>query len=173
MPLPIVSLKSHAKWKKTTIGWFFGFKLHLVINHHAEIVAFKLTTDNMDDRKTVPEMIEGMKGKAFADRGDISEKLAHTLMQKGIHLFTKVKKKMKNKWITLVDKLMLKKRAMIESVNHLLKSSCQIEHHRHRSRWKFLSNLMAGLANYCLNPSKPRLFFSKTEIEAAKLLEYF
>ncbi|WP_445082239.1 transposase, partial [Candidatus Protochlamydia sp. R18] len=68
----------------------------------------------------------------------ISEKLTHTLMQKGIHLFTKVKKKMKNKLIALVDKLMLKKRAMIESVNNLLKNSCQIEHHRHRSRWNFL-----------------------------------
>ncbi|WP_148300598.1 transposase, partial [Candidatus Protochlamydia sp. R18] len=96
MPLPIVSLKSHAKWGKTTIVWFFGFKLHLVINHRAEIVAFKLTTGNMDDRKPVPEMIEGMKGKAFVDRGYISEKLTNTLMQKGIHLFTKVKKKMKN-----------------------------------------------------------------------------
>ncbi|WP_181679056.1 transposase [Candidatus Protochlamydia amoebophila] len=61
-----------------------------------------------------------MKGKTFADRGSISEKLAHTLMQKGIHLFAKVKK-MKNQWIMLVDKLMLKKRAMIESVNYLLK----------------------------------------------------
>ncbi|WP_162180821.1 IS982 family transposase [Candidatus Protochlamydia amoebophila] len=172
MPLHIVSLKSHAKWGKTTIGWFFGFKLHLVINHHAEIVAFKLTTGNIDDRKPVPETIQGVKGKAFADRGYISEKLTNTLMQKGIHLFTKVKK-MKKQWITLVNKLMLKKRAMIESVNHLLKSSCQIEHHRHRSRWNFLSNLMAGLANYCLNPSKPRQFFSNTEIEAAKLLEYF
>ncbi|WP_162180830.1 IS982 family transposase [Candidatus Protochlamydia amoebophila] len=166
MPFPIVSLKSQAKWVKTTIGWFFGFKLHLVINHHAEIVTFNLTTDNPDDRKPVPEMVEGMKGKAFADKGFIAEKLTHTLMQKGIHLFPKVKKKMKNQWITLVDKLMLKKRAMIESVNHLLKSSCQIEHHRHRSRWNFLSNLMAGRANYCLNPSKPRLFFSNTEIEA-------
>ncbi|WP_275935649.1 transposase, partial [Candidatus Protochlamydia sp. W-9] len=73
--------------------------------------------------------------------------------------------KMKNQWITLVDKLMLKKRAMIESVNHLLKSNCQIEQHRYRSRWNFLSHLMAGLANYCLNPSKSRLFFSNTEIE--------
>ncbi|MBS4162997.1 hypothetical protein PRO82_000278 [Candidatus Protochlamydia amoebophila] len=68
---------------------------------------------------------------------------------------------------------MLKKRAIIESVNNLLKNSCQIEHYRHRSRWNFLSNLMAGLANYCLNPFKSRLFFSNTEIEAAKLLEYF
>ncbi|WP_445082252.1 transposase [Candidatus Protochlamydia sp. R18] len=58
-------------------------------------------------------------------------KLTNTLMQKEIHLFTKVKKKMKNKLITLVDKLMLKKRAIIESANNLLKSSCQIEHHGH------------------------------------------
>ncbi|WP_213105148.1 transposase [Candidatus Protochlamydia amoebophila] len=96
VPLPIVSLKSHAKWGKTTVGCFFGFKLHLVINHHAEIVAFKLTTGKLDDRKPVPEMVEEMKGKAFADRGDISEKPTYILMQKGIHLFTKVKKKMKN-----------------------------------------------------------------------------
>ncbi|WP_181679026.1 transposase [Candidatus Protochlamydia amoebophila] len=93
-----------------------------------------MTTGNSDDRKLVPEMVEGMKGKAFADRGYISEKLTHTLMQKRMHLFTKVKKKMKNKLIALVDKLMLKKRAIIESVNNLLKNSCQIEHHRHRSR---------------------------------------
>ncbi len=96
MPLPIESLKRHAKWGKTTIGWFFGFKLHLVINHQAEIVAFKLTTGNRGDHKTVPEMIGGIKEKAFADREDISEKLTYTLMQKGIHLFTKVKKEMKN-----------------------------------------------------------------------------
>ncbi|WP_425306197.1 transposase [Candidatus Protochlamydia amoebophila] len=75
--------------------------------------------------------------------------------------------------ITLVDKLMLKKGVMIESVNKLLKSSCQLEHHRHRNRWNFLSNLVASLANYCLNPFKPRLFFSNTVIEIAKILEYF
>ncbi|WP_042279335.1 transposase [Candidatus Protochlamydia sp. R18] len=97
----------------------------------------------------------------------MSVKLTNTLMQKGIQLFTKVKKKMKNKLITLVDKLMLKKRAMIESVNNLLKSSCQIEHHRLRNRWNFLSNLMAGLANYCLNPFQPRRSF---QIQKSKLL---
>lgn len=164
--------KDQAKWGKTTIGWFFGFKLHLVINHHAEIVAFRLTNGNIDDRKPIPEMTKGMKGKAFADRGYISEKLSNDLMKNGIHLFTKVKKNMKNKLMALVDKLMLKKRAIIESVNNLLKSSCQIEHHRHRSRWNFLSNLMAGIAVYCLNPCKPRLFFSNKEIEAVELLEY-
>ncbi|MBS4162953.1 hypothetical protein PRO82_000233 [Candidatus Protochlamydia amoebophila] len=62
---------------------------------------------------------------------------------------------------------------MIESVNHLLKNSCQIEYHRHPSRWNFLSNLMVGFANYCSNLSKLRLLFSNTEIESASLLEYF
>ncbi|MBS4164572.1 hypothetical protein PRO82_001902 [Candidatus Protochlamydia amoebophila] len=78
VPLPIISLKSHAKWGKTTISWFFGFKFHFVINHHAEIVAFKLTTGKLDDRKLVPGVVEGIKGKTFADRRSISEKLTHT-----------------------------------------------------------------------------------------------
>jgi DDE family transposase len=166
------TFKEHAKWGKTTVGWFFGFKLHLVINTEAEIVAFKLTSGNVDDRKPVPEMLQGMQGKGFADRGYISEKLSKTLLKNGFQLFTKLKKNMKNKLISLVDKIMLRKRALIESVNNLLKNSCQIEHHRHRSRWNFLSNLMAGIANYCLNPNKPRLFFSKQEIQQTLLLEY-
>ncbi len=86
------TFKKQAQWGKTTTGWFFGFKLHLVINHHAEIVAFKLTSGNIDDRKPVPDMIKGMKGKAFADRGYISEKLTQTLMKNDIHLFTKIKR---------------------------------------------------------------------------------
>lgn len=165
------TFKEQAKWGKTTVGWFFGFKLHLVINTQAEIVTFKLTAGNIDDRKPVPEMLQGMQGKGFGDRGYISEKLFQTLMKNGFQLFTKVKKNMKNKLISLTDKIMLRKRALIESVNNLLKSSCQIEHHRHRSHWNFLSNLMAGIATYCLNPNKPRLFFSKQEIQQTLLLE--
>ncbi|MBS4169207.1 hypothetical protein PARA125_001864 [Parachlamydia sp. AcF125] len=92
--------KEQAKWGKTIIGWFFGFKLHLVINHHAEIVVFKLTSGNIDDRKLVPDMVKGLKGKAFTDRGYISEKLVNALLKTGIQLFTKVKKKMRNKLIT-------------------------------------------------------------------------
>ncbi len=105
--------------------------------------------------------LKGMKGKAFADRGYISEKLTQTLMKNDIHFLQKIKKNMKNKLFSLMNKLMLKKRAIIESVNHLLKSSCQIEHHHHRSPWNFLSNLMSGLASYCLYPNKPRLFFQR------------
>ncbi len=146
------------------------FKLHLVINHQAEIVAFRLTAGNIDDRKPVPEMVTGMYGKAFADRGYISEKLSNHLITKNIQLITKVKKNMKNKLILLIDKIMLRKRAIIESVINILKSGCQIEHQRHRSRYNFLSNLMAGLAAYCLNPNKPRLFFNRKEIEQTMLL---
>ena len=164
------TFKDQAKWGKTTTGWFFGFKLHLVINHQAEIVAFRLTSGNIDDRKPVPEMVKGMQGKAFADRGYLSQKLTKTLIKEGIHLFTKVKKNMKNKLISLIDKLMLRKRAIIESVCNLLKSSCQIEHHRHRSRWNFLSNLMAAVATYCLNPNKPRFILLKSGNSACEAL---
>ena len=165
------TFKGMAKWGKTTIGWFFGFKLHLVINHHAEIVAFRLTSGNVNDRVPVPQMLKGMSGKAYADKGYIGEKLFKILIENGILLFTKLKKNMKNKLMPLWDKIMLRKRALIESVINLLKTSCQIEHHRHRSRWNFLSHLLSGLGAYCLKPDKPRLFFAKKELEQIHLLE--
>lgn len=164
------TFKGMARWGKTTVGWFFGFKLHLVINHHAEIVAFKLTAGNVDDRHPVPELMKGKRGTAFGDRGYISEKLFKILIENGILLVTKLKKKMKNKLMSLWDKMMLRKRGLIESVNNLLKTSCQIEHHRHRSRWNFLSNLLSGLAVYCLRPDKPRLYFNDEELKQIRLL---
>lgn len=120
----------------------------------------------MDDRVPVPGLFKGIQGKGFGDRGYISRKLFEILFKQGILLFTKLKRNMKNKFMSLWDKILLRKRALIESVNNLLKNSCQIEHHRHRSRWNFLSNLLSGLAAYCLRPDKPRLFFSKQEVEA-------
>jgi hypothetical protein len=145
-------------------------QLHLIINHHAEIVAFRLTSGNIDDRKPVPGMAKDLKGKLFADRGYISQALSNKLMRKGILLVTRLKKNMKNKLMSLWDKMMLRKRALIESVHNLLKNDCQIEHHRHRSKWNFLSNLLSGLAVYCLNPDKPRLYFQKEELDQIRLL---
>ena len=166
------TFKQKAKWVKTSTGWFFGFKLHLVINHHAEIVAFRLTSGNVDDRIPVPGLFKGIQGKGFGDRGYISQKLFEVLFKQGILLFTKLKRNMKNTFMSLWDKILLRKRALIESVNNLLKNSCQIEHHQHRSRWNFLSNLLSGLAAYCLRPNKPRLFFSKQEVEQLRRIEY-
>ena len=167
------TFKTSARWGKTTTGWFFGFKLHLIINQYAEIVDFRITKGNVDDRKPVPNMTMGKRGKIFGDRGYVSEKLRSELARKGILLITKLKRKMKNKLITVYDKLMLRKRALIESVNNLLKSNCQIEHHRHRSQWNFLSNLLAGLGAYCINPNKPRLHFPTEEIKEFDSLAQF
>ena len=143
-----------------------------MINHQAEIIAFRITGANIDDRKPVPSMMKGKKGKAFADKGYISKKLIINLLKEGIHLMTKVKKNMKNQLLSLYDKCLLRKRAIIESVNNLLKNHHQIEHHRHRSPWNFLSNLLSGIAAYCLNPKKPRLFFSKKELNRISLLTH-
>ena len=165
------TFKGIAKWGKTTVGWFFGFKLHLVINHRSEILAFKITSGNVNDRVPVPELFKNMKGKAYADKGYVGEKLFNTLKENGVLLFTKIQKNMKNKLMPLWDKLMLRKRALIESVINLLKTSCQIEHHRHRSRWNFLSHLLSGLGAYCLSPDKPRLFFPQKELDALQLLK--
>ena len=165
------TFKGAAKWGKTTVGWFFGFKLHLVINHHAEIVEFKLTSGNVDDRVPVPQMLKGRKGAAYGDKGYIGRKLFKILIKHGIVFFTKLKKNMKNQLMPLWNKMMLRKRALIESVINLLKTNCQIEHHRHRSRWNFLSHLLAGLGAYCLRPDKPRLFFPQSELAKMRLLE--
>jgi hypothetical protein len=160
------TFKKQAAWGKTTTGYFFGFKLHLVINHHAEIIAFRVTSGNVDDRKPVPEMLKGKHGKGFADRGYISEKLCEKLAKQGVIFMAKTKRNMKKSLLSLHDKYLLRRRAIIESVNNLLKNHHQIEHHRHRSPWNFLSNLLSGITAYCLNPNKPRLFFSKEDLIA-------
>src|SRR5690625_2060310 len=126
------TFRGMAKWGKTSTGWFFGFKLHLVINHQSEIVAFRLTRGNVDDRVPVPGMLKGKKGSAYADKGYLGKRLFNILFRQGMSLFTKVKKNMKNKFMNLFDKFLLRKRAIIESVINLLKMDCQIEHHRHR-----------------------------------------
>ena len=82
----------------------------------------------MDDRKPVAEMSEGLWGKLFGDRGYVSSDLFQKLYDKGLELISKSKKNMKNRLVKLMDKILLRKRALIESVNDQLKNICQIEH---------------------------------------------
>lgn len=152
-----------AKRGKTSTGWFFGFKLHLVINERGEILAFMLTTGNVDDRKPVSTLAKDLFGKLFGDKGYLSSKLFDELWEKGVQLITRLRKVMHNKLMSLWDKLLLRKRGLIESVHHKLKNSCQIEHHRHRSPWNFLVNLLSGLVAYCEEPKKPTLRMKKAE----------
>jgi len=146
-----------AQKAKSTVGWFFGFKLHLVINDKGELMAFQLTAGNVDDRKPVPNLVKTLIGKLVGDKGYISQKLFDALLQHGLQLVTKIKKNMKNRLLTLWDKFLLRKRAVIESVNDQLKNISQIEHSRHRSIWNFLANILAALIAYMLQPKKPSI----------------
>ena len=141
------------------MGWFYGFKLHLIINDKGEILSFCLTSGNVDDRNeaVMDSLTKEIFGKLFADRGYISQKLFEKLLEKDITLVTRAKKNMKNKLMNLYDRLMLRKRTVIESVNDFLKNICDIEHSRHRSIINFLVNLVSALAAYSLLPKKPSI----------------
>ena len=142
-----------------SVGWFYGFKLHIICNEKGEIVNFMFTPGNVDDREPLKaeRFTEELYGKLVGDRGYISKDLFCKLFINGIQLITKLKNKMKNSLMSVSDKVLLRKRAIIESVNDELKNMAQIEHSRHRSFHNFVNNLMAGLAAYCFFPKKPML----------------
>jgi hypothetical protein len=160
-----------ARRGKTSVGWFFGFKLHLVVNDRGELLAFCLTPGNVDDRRPVPKLLRRVRrlfGKLFADRGYISQPLAEQLLvEQGVSLITKLRKNMHNRLLDLSDKLLLRKRAIIETIYDQLKNICQIEHTRHRSPVNFLVNLVAGLIAYCHQPKKPALDLDPYRLPAA------
>jgi hypothetical protein len=156
-------IKSHrvfkkiAKRGKNSVGWFYGFKLHLIINDRGELLAVKLTPGNVDDRGPVPDMTQKLVGKLFGDKGYISQKLFDLLFERALQLITRIKKNMKNKLMPLLDKILLRKRSLIETVNDQLKNISQIEHTRHRSSWGFIVNLIGGLIAYTYHEKKPSL----------------
>jgi len=143
---------------KGSMGWFYGLKLHLVINDRGEILACQITPGNVDDRKPVPVLCKRLFGKLIADRGYISQPLFEQLLDTfNVQLITRLKKNMKNRLMPLIDKLLLRKRAIIESVVDQLKNISQIEHTRHRSPTNAFVNILAGLIAYCHQPKKPSL----------------
>lgn len=139
------------------MGWFFGFKLHMVINDKGELLAFKITQATTDDRKPVDALTKGLLGKLIADKGYISAELFHQLYQRGLQLITRIRKNMKNKLVPMMDKLLLRKRVIVETVIDQLKNISQIEHSRHRSPINCMVNILAGIAAYCVQPKKPSL----------------
>lgn len=154
-----------AEHGKGTMGWSFGFKLHLIINQLGEIVALKLTKGNLDDRQPISEMAGALFGKLYGDKGYISQALTGELLEKGVELITTVRKNMKKKFISLWDRAILKKRFIIETVNDQLKNISYIEHSRHRSAHGFMLNLLGGLIAYCLKEEKPSLNLTAQELE--------
>ena len=146
------------------MGWFYGFKLHLVINDQGELLAFYLSAGNMDDRVPVPQLAQRLFGKLFGDKGYISQPLFDQLLAQDVQLVTGIRKNMKNRLLPLWDKLLLRKRTLIETVNDQLKNISQIAHTRHRSVNNFLVNVIAGLIAYTHQPKKPALKLNDEEL---------
>jgi hypothetical protein len=144
---------------KSSMGWFFGFKLHIIVNEKGDILNFAITQGNVDDREPLisGKLLKDIWGKLFGDRGYLSQKLFETLFYDGIHLITKIRNNMKNTLMNINDKILLRKRALIETINDELKNICQIEHSRHRSFINFLTNLISGLVAYSFLPKKPAI----------------
>ena len=143
---------------RTSVDWFYGFKLHLVVSETGELLNFTLTPGNTDDRKPVLDLLEGMFGKFFADHGSMGKKLALKLFKQwGIEFFAKPRRNMKNALMKLTDKLLARKRSIVEIIIDQLKNISLIEHSRHRSPVNFMVNLVCGLIAYCHQPKKPTL----------------
>ena len=157
--------KTIARRGKTSMGWFYGFKLHLVVNDQGELLAFRITPGNVDDRQPVPTLTQGLTGKIIGDRGYVSQRLFELLWERGLHLITKIRKNMRNKLMPLADKLLLRKRAIIETINDQLKNIQQVEHTRHRSVVNAMVNVLAALVAYTHQPCKPSLNITQNELK--------
>ena len=157
--------KDVATTGKSTMGWFHGFKLHIVINDKGEILSFCVTQANVDDRDPLKNegFLKDIFGKLFGDKGYISKELQKLLFVDGVELITSIRNNMKNSLMLMSDKILLRKRSVIETVNDELKNICQVEHSRHRSVVNFLCNLIAGIIAYQFLPKKPSIKFDKLE----------
>jgi len=163
--------KDTATVGKSTVGWFFGFKLHLVVNDKGEILNFVITQGNLDDREPLKNerFLKSIKGKLYGDKGYLSKELTNILFVNGLHLVTSIRNNMKNVLMEMKDKIMLRKRSVIETINDELKNMCQVEHSRHRSFGNFLTNLLSGLIAYSFFPKKPAIKYETVSSQQVTL----
>ncbi len=141
----------------SSIDWFYGFKLHMIINDKSEIVAIKITQGNIDDRKAFEEMVikKGLKGKCYADKGYLSKDLFTQLYNKGLVLITGIKRNMKNYLMPIMDKIFLRKRFIIETIFGYIKEHFNVRPNKHRSPTNFFATLFAALIAFQIKPNKP------------------
>lgn len=158
------TFKGIAQRGKCSMGWFFGFKLHLICNEKGELLNFMITPGDIDDREPLKynAFVEFLYGKLVGDKGYIGKKLFQRLFVNGIQLITKLKNNMKGALMSVSDKLLLRKRAIIETVNDELKNIAQIEHSRHRCFDNFIVNILGAIAAYCMFPKKPCINVQRT-----------
>ena len=142
---------------KTSTGWFFGLKLHMIFNTKGEIVRLSITKGNVNDRSPVADMVKGIMAKLIGDKGYLSKKLFEQLFQGGVTLITKIKRNMKNILMETADKLMLMKRFFVETIFSSMKSLNTLIHHRHRSSFNAFVHLFSGFIHYQMRTDKPSL----------------
>jgi Transposase DDE domain len=160
-----------AKSSKSSMGYFYGFKLHTIINHQGEFVALKMTKGNVDDRTPVPELTNGLTGLMAADKGYIKQNLFIELYERGLKMIHGIKKNMQNKLMGLNEKILLKKRNLIETVFDYLKNKMDIEHTRHRSAINAFVHIVSTLVAYSLKKHKPSMNFSYSVASPMALIQ--
>jgi transposase len=149
--------KNLAQIGKSSYGWFMGFKLHMIINSKGQIISIKITCGNVDDRIPVKQLTKGLRGSLYADKGYISKELFKEIYADGLRIVTSVKANMKNYFMTMKDKILLRKRSVIESAFNILKNCMKLEHTRHRSPTNFLVNIISCLVSYQFRTNKPKI----------------
>jgi len=140
---------------KSSMGWFFGLKLHIVVNEKGEILNAKITAGNTHDKVPVKNLCSNLFGKLYGDKGYLGQKLFEELFAQNLEFITNIRGNMKNKLLRIYDKIMLRKRFIIETIFDQLKNISDIEHSRHRSPTNFLVNIIAGLISYTYQDKKP------------------
>jgi hypothetical protein len=151
---------------KTSMGWFYGLKPHLVINHTGQVVALRITPGNTADSTALDEMTSHLAGKRHADKGYVGRELFKRLWRRGLHLITSIRCNMRNHLMPMADKIMLRKRLLIETVLDTLKSEMGLEHSRHRSVMNAMVHVLSCLVAYAFRPGKPSISLTRQHLEA-------
>lgn len=140
-----------------SMGWFYGFKLHLIINEKGEIMEVYFSKGNKDDRIGLEKMGQELEGLLIGDKGYISSEHRERLAKQGLKLITKVRKNMQPVAMSRLEKSLLYRRTLVETVIGQLKSLYEIENAKIRSVWNIFTNLLGALLCYTINPTKPAL----------------
>jgi hypothetical protein len=152
--------KELAQRGQTSMGWFYGFKVHLIIDSMGQIINFYVTAGNVADNNhnLLEKLTQNIVGKIFGDKGYLlNPSFYQKLYNRGAIFITKVRKNMQNRVLDFIDKILLKKRGIIESSIGILKNFFNLEHSRHRSPKNFISHTLSTLVAYCFKPSKPSI----------------
>jgi len=155
------TFKNIAQSGKTSVKWFFGFKLHMTINHLGEVISFYITPGNVSDgdKEVLEKTTKNILGKLLADRGYLGR--FKDLYDRGITLIHGIRSNMKNALMSLFDKFLLRQRSIIETVFGILKTEFNLEHSRHRSIKGFFINIFTALAAYAFRHKKPSINLNK------------